>query len=137
MLIGHCQRQFSKAFKYQNVLTQRYFDPFKNSKFLYCSNIPTCSKDNLKTVEVHFDHGLPILTIPLPSRKEKCQFLLRPISDNVEIFCNNLSKEDKGIDYVAVHNNSEFFIDLVWVRELSIFLECFRLLKLDSSFIPI
>uniref|UniRef100_A0AC34Q713 Calcium uniporter protein n=1 Tax=Panagrolaimus sp. JU765 TaxID=591449 RepID=A0AC34Q713_9BILA len=45
-----------------------------------------------------------MLTIPLPSRNEKCQFLLRPISDNVKIFCENLSKEDKGIDYVAVHN---------------------------------
>jgi len=87
-------------------LNQKYFDPFKTSKFLYCSSIPTCSTESQKKVEVHFDHGLPILTIPLPSRKEKCQFLLRPISDNVEIFCQNLSKEDRGIDYVAVHNKN-------------------------------
>uniref|UniRef100_A0A7E4VCP6 Calcium uniporter protein n=1 Tax=Panagrellus redivivus TaxID=6233 RepID=A0A7E4VCP6_PANRE len=61
-------------------------------------------KQAKSSIAVHFDHGLPVVTVPLPSRNEMCQFHLRPISDTVAIFCESLSREDKGIDYVAIHS---------------------------------
>ncbi|KAK5645708.1 hypothetical protein RI129_004172 [Pyrocoelia pectoralis] len=55
-------------------------------------------------VVVEFSHGLPQVTVPLPSRKEKCKFTLRPISNTVGDFLEMLKKEDKGIDRAVVHS---------------------------------
>ncbi|KAK0425391.1 hypothetical protein QR680_009177 [Steinernema hermaphroditum] len=55
-------------------------------------------------VSVRYEKGLPIVTVPLPSRSEMCQFSLRPISDTVGTLCKSLSDEDKGIDFVALYS---------------------------------
>lgn len=55
-------------------------------------------------VTVKYIRGLPHVTVPLPSRNEKCQFALRPISHSVGDFLQMLLAEDKGIDRAAVLN---------------------------------
>lgn len=55
-------------------------------------------------VTVKYIRGLPHVTVPLPSRNEKCQFALRPVSHNVGDFLHMLRAEDKGIDRAAVLN---------------------------------
>lgn len=55
-------------------------------------------------VTVRYIRGLPHVTVPLPSRNEKCQFALRPVSHNVGDFLLMLRAEDKGIDRAAVLN---------------------------------
>lgn len=55
-------------------------------------------------VTVRYIRGLPHVTVPLPSRNEKCQFALRPISHSVGDFLQMLLAEDKGIDRAAVLN---------------------------------
>ncbi|XP_059474718.1 calcium uniporter protein, mitochondrial [Neocloeon triangulifer] len=52
-------------------------------------------------ITIHYSQGLPVVTVPLPSRKERCRFTLRPISHSVGDFQEMLKKEDKGIDRVA------------------------------------
>lgn len=52
----------------------------------------------LTDVTVEYIRGLPQVTVPLPSRKERCRFTLRPISNSVGDFTEMLKKEDKGID---------------------------------------
>lgn len=42
------------------------------------------------------------MTVPLPSRRERCRFTLRPISNTVGDFLAMLCHEDHGIDRVAV-----------------------------------
>ena len=42
------------------------------------------------------------MTVPLPSRRERCRFTLRPISNTVGDFLTMLCHEDRGIDRVAV-----------------------------------
>ena len=42
------------------------------------------------------------MTVPLPSRQERCRFTLRPISNTVGDFLAMLCHEDRGIDRVAV-----------------------------------
>ncbi|CEF60822.1 Calcium uniporter protein, mitochondrial [Strongyloides ratti] len=66
--------------------------------------IPIKTPQKNSQINMRFEKGLPIVTVPLPSRKELCQFILRPISDNVGTLCNSLSSEDKGIDFVAAYS---------------------------------
>jgi len=49
-------------------------------------------------------NGLPHITVPLPSRHEKCVFVLKPISNNVGDFLAMLCEEDKGIDRAVIKN---------------------------------
>lgn len=52
-------------------------------------------------VTVEYHKGLPKITVPLPSRKERCSFTLKPISNTVGDFLEMLKREDKGIDRVV------------------------------------
>ncbi|XP_066156003.1 calcium uniporter protein, mitochondrial [Euwallacea fornicatus] len=51
------------------------------------------------TVEYH--RGLPRITVPLPSRKERCTFTLKPITNTVGDLLEMIKKEDKGVDRVV------------------------------------
>ncbi|XP_049840494.1 calcium uniporter protein, mitochondrial [Schistocerca gregaria] len=53
-------------------------------------------------VTVEYYRGLPQVTVPLPSRRERCRFTLRPVSNTVGDFLAMLRHEDHGIDRVAV-----------------------------------
>lgn len=53
-------------------------------------------------VSIEYYRGLPQITVPLPSRKERCRFTLRPVSHTVGHFLTMLRSEDLGIDHVAV-----------------------------------
>lgn len=55
-------------------------------------------------VTVVYQNGLPVISVRLPSRRERCQFTLKPISDSVGVFLRQLQEEDRGIDRVAVYS---------------------------------
>ncbi|MBN3299007.1 MCU protein, partial [Amia calva] len=55
-------------------------------------------------VSVLYHNGLPVVSVSLPSRKERCQFTLKPISDTVGVFLQQLQDEDRGIDRVAIYS---------------------------------
>ncbi|XP_035230724.1 calcium uniporter protein, mitochondrial-like, partial [Stegodyphus dumicola] len=55
-------------------------------------------------VTVYYQRGLPVITVPLPSRRERCRFTLRPITSTVSDFLQDLQKEDKGIDRVSIQS---------------------------------
>ncbi|XP_063775049.1 calcium uniporter regulatory subunit MCUb, mitochondrial isoform X2 [Pseudophryne corroboree] len=52
-------------------------------------------------VTVHYRHGLPVITLTLPSRNERCQFTIKPMTTTVGTFLKDIKKEDKGIDTIA------------------------------------
>jgi len=54
--------------------------------------------------EVKIVNGLPQITVPLPSRNEKCVFSLKPVSNNVGDFIEMLKYEDRGIDSAFIKN---------------------------------
>lgn len=54
--------------------------------------------------DVKIVNGLPQITLPLPSRNEKCVFSLKPVSHNVGDFVEMLKFEDRGIDTIFVKN---------------------------------
>lgn len=55
-------------------------------------------------VSVGFKSGFPIILLPLPSRREQCEFVLRPLMHTVKDFLENIQKEDKGIERATVYN---------------------------------
>ncbi|KJH48558.1 hypothetical protein DICVIV_05302 [Dictyocaulus viviparus] len=70
--------------------------------YRYSSTVPPQSCTD-SSISVRFERGLPVLSVPLPSRQEPCRFSLRPLTDNVGVLCEQLQREDRGIDYVAVY----------------------------------
>ena len=61
--------------------------------FAYYSDDVTCTYRN----------GFVVLTLPLPSRNEECEFTLRPVSNTVKNLISFVQDEDGGVDRVAVH----------------------------------
>lgn len=55
-------------------------------------------------VQVFVRHGFPVLSLPLPSRREVCEFTIRPYLQNVGSLLNDIKVEDGGIDRVAVYS---------------------------------
>lgn len=55
-------------------------------------------------VTVKYVRGLPHITVPLPSRNERCQFTLRPVTHSVGDFLEMLKVEDRGLDRATVLN---------------------------------
>ena len=49
-----------------------------------------------------YARGLPQLVIPLPSRRERCLFSMRPITNNVGDLIQQIRQEDHGIDRVVL-----------------------------------
>lgn len=66
------------------------------------TSTPACTSSSIDTITVV--NGLPHITIPLPSRAERCVFALKPISNNVGDFLAMLRAEDRGIDRAVVKN---------------------------------
>lgn len=68
-----------------------------------CVNHRLCSTQVLyqTDVTVEFRDGLPVVALPLPSRKEICEFTLKPISQTVGDFVHFIKAEDGGIDTVS------------------------------------
>ena len=52
---------------------------------------------------VEFRDGLPVVSLPLPSRRESCEFTLKPISQTVGDFSRFIKEEDGGVDTVIFY----------------------------------
>uniref|UniRef100_A0A8C1SQE9 Calcium uniporter protein n=1 Tax=Cyprinus carpio TaxID=7962 RepID=A0A8C1SQE9_CYPCA len=63
-----------------------------------------CSPAATEDVTVVYQNGLPVISVRLPSRRERCQFTLKPLSDTVGVFLQQLQAEDRGIDRVAIYS---------------------------------
>ncbi|XP_075874957.1 calcium uniporter protein, mitochondrial isoform X1 [Nelusetta ayraudi] len=63
-----------------------------------------CSSTAAEEVTVVYQNGLPVISVSLPSRRERCQFTLKPLSDCVGVFLQQLQAEDRGIDRVAIYS---------------------------------
>ena len=58
----------------------------------------------LKTASLVMRHQLPVLLLPLPSRRNEagCEFLIRPSSTTVEQLLADIQKEDPGVEKIFV-----------------------------------
>nr|CAB3263707.1 calcium uniporter protein, mitochondrial [Phallusia mammillata] len=58
--------------------------------------------EDKQDVTFSFSNGLPVISVPLPSRKEMCKFVLRPVATTVGNFLSDLRQEDQGIDRAVI-----------------------------------
>lgn len=68
-------------------------------------------------VTVDFHRGFPRITVPLPSRKEKCIFNLKPITNTVGDFIDMLMTEDRGIDRACLTTTGKFIQKFVCIKK--------------------
>lgn len=57
-----------------------------------------------ENVAIAFKSGFPVISVPLPSRRERCEFTLLPLSHTVKDFLKDIQEEDKGIERAMVYN---------------------------------
>ena len=74
------------------------------SQIQKCSGSAQTSPVSPTITDIKIINGLPHITVPLPSRDEKCVFALKPISNSVGDFLEMLKDEDKGIDRAVIKN---------------------------------
>ncbi|KAM5255840.1 calcium uniporter regulatory subunit MCUb, mitochondrial [Ctenodactylus gundi] len=53
-------------------------------------------------ITVNYRHGLPWVTLTLPSRRERCQFVVKPVLSTVGSFLQDLQNEDRGVKTAAI-----------------------------------
>ncbi|XP_012275178.1 calcium uniporter protein, mitochondrial isoform X4 [Orussus abietinus] len=75
----------------------------KNPRGIREKTAITAESIEASEVAVSYYRGLPRITVPLTSRKEKCVFNLKPITHTVGDFLDMLKKEDPGIDRATVY----------------------------------
>ncbi|XP_013136160.1 PREDICTED: calcium uniporter protein, mitochondrial [Papilio polytes] len=62
-------------------------------------NAPTkLEPEKSEEVSVTYRRGLPVITVPLPSRRERCRFTLRPVSQTVGDLLEQVKAEDRGVE---------------------------------------
>ncbi|NXX83774.1 MCUB protein, partial [Urocolius indicus] len=53
-------------------------------------------------VTIDYRHGLPMITLMLPTRRERCQFTVKPMMTTVGAFLQDVQREDKGIEKAEI-----------------------------------
>uniref|UniRef100_A0A8K9UTQ4 Calcium uniporter regulatory subunit MCUb n=1 Tax=Oncorhynchus mykiss TaxID=8022 RepID=A0A8K9UTQ4_ONCMY len=66
----------------------------------YYSTLPPATGNT--DISVQYKYGRPVLSLPLPSRSELCQFSLRPMLMTVTDFLSDIQREDPGVAIAAV-----------------------------------
>ncbi|CAN2388882.1 Mitochondrial calcium uniporter dominant negative beta subunit [Pristimantis euphronides] len=66
-----------------------------------CSGLFYSTQPPSSDITVQYNHGLPVITLTLPSRNERCQFTIKPLTTTVGQFLKDIQKEDQGVDRVA------------------------------------
>lgn len=99
-------------------LTRRAFK-FETVIFLSCDICATLVSAAAE-VTVVYQNGLPVISVSLPSRRERCQFTLKPLSDCVGVFLQQLQAEDRGIDRVAIYSTGTLTSTKVHTRAATI-----------------
>ncbi|XP_023075691.1 calcium uniporter regulatory subunit MCUb, mitochondrial [Piliocolobus tephrosceles] len=77
-----------------------YVKPCGNVKYYQSHHYSTVVPPD--EITVNYRHGLPLVTLTLPSRKERCQFVVKPMLSTVGSFLQDLQNEDKGIKTAAI-----------------------------------
>lgn len=109
---SHCSTDYNENKPYKLYSVQKpMYSPYipvhgqQAYKHYSTTGVKSASAVNKGLIDdVKVVNGLPQITIPLPSRNEKCVFSLKPISHNVGDFVDMLKFEDKGIDSVFIKN---------------------------------
>jgi len=104
LIAGHAR--LSKSFCLPSQMYDRVDKSALSSLFIIsrCSYATAVQTTSGSEIRVRYEHGLAILSVPLPSRDENCLFTVRPITSTLGDFIDQLQAEDRGVDYAAVYS---------------------------------
>lgn len=98
--------------QFGNLLSEK-----KNGHNFYLQSINFFSTDIEKTSNTFLENDLHIkpngivkLVLMLPARKEKCEFTLRYLNENIGSLIEKIKQEDKSIEKVVFYTNGNFFL---------------------------
>jgi len=57
---------------------------------------------DLTSADLSFRHGLPVITVTLPSRNETVSFTCPPVTGTIGDLLREIKEEDRGVDHAAV-----------------------------------
>ncbi|XP_052829949.1 calcium uniporter protein, mitochondrial isoform X4 [Octopus bimaculoides] len=82
----------------------KHFQGGGRTPYLVCICGTYCTRIiNRNDASLRYRDGLPVFSVPLPSRQETCEFVLKPISHTVGDFFNFMKEEDHGIDNISIY----------------------------------
>lgn len=55
-----------------------------------------------RSADLSFRHGLPVITVTLPSRNEPVSFTCPPVTGTIGDLLREIKEEDRGVDHAAV-----------------------------------
>nr|XP_014346041.1 PREDICTED: calcium uniporter regulatory subunit MCUb, mitochondrial isoform X1 [Latimeria chalumnae]XP_014346042.1 PREDICTED: calcium uniporter regulatory subunit MCUb, mitochondrial isoform X1 [Latimeria chalumnae]XP_014346043.1 PREDICTED: calcium uniporter regulatory subunit MCUb, mitochondrial isoform X1 [Latimeria chalumnae] len=84
----------------------------RKCRAVFCSTLVPSDE-----VTIEYKHGLPVITVPLPSRQERCWFSVKPMLMTVGGFLQDIRNEDKGIDNIAVFTADDSKISAATLME--------------------
>ncbi|KAJ8281080.1 hypothetical protein GJAV_G00063280 [Gymnothorax javanicus] len=90
-------RNTTAPIKLLSEIQSKHVGLWKHQRVLFCS---TTAPSNELTIQ--YKYGRPVLTMPLPSRKEHCRFFLRPMLMNMGDLIEDIQREDGGVTFATV-----------------------------------
>ena len=57
---------------------------------------------DMTSADLSFRHGLPAITVTLPSRNEPVSFTCPPVTGTIGDLLREIKEEDRGVDHAAV-----------------------------------
>ncbi|KAL8206912.1 UNVERIFIED_CONTAM: hypothetical protein K2H54_035051 [Gekko kuhli] len=95
------------------MLCLRKIGSLRHHRRSLCSSIVPSDE-----VSVNYKHGLPVITLTLPSRKERCQFTVKPMLMTVEDFIQDIRQEDKAIEEIEAFTTDGSVVSASTLMEL-------------------
>ncbi|XP_051823358.1 calcium uniporter regulatory subunit MCUb, mitochondrial isoform X1 [Antechinus flavipes] len=75
--------------------------PTRNRKYHHQSRFYSILVPSDEVI-INYRYGLPLITLTLPSRQERCRFTIKPMLTTVGSFLQDIQNEDRGIKTAAV-----------------------------------
>ncbi|XP_015281931.1 PREDICTED: calcium uniporter regulatory subunit MCUb, mitochondrial [Gekko japonicus] len=95
------------------MLCLRKIGNLRHHRRLLCSSLVPSDE-----VSVNYKHGLPVITLTLPSRKERCQFTVKPMLMTVRDFIQDIQQEDKAIEEIEAFTTDGSVVSASTLMEL-------------------
>lgn len=85
------------------LLSQRFLFSSSSQFRAAATDTSASSSSSIQEIVVHRLDGLPVFCVPMPSRHEKCRFVLKPLANTLSDFVSFLKLEDSAIGHVEAY----------------------------------
>ena len=111
-------RLSNNLFKNKSLLFRKSAIPVKNvpvfNELTKCLSTTSFLQTNLLNEnldgKILHTNGIVKLVLELPARKEKCEFSLKLLNENVGNLVEHIKQEDKSIEKIVFYNNGKYVL---------------------------